>query len=63
MERIEIDVLRNWLDEPDVFIMDVRGPNDWEATSSKIRNAQWFDVSKFGEWANDLPRDKRLVLY
>lgn len=63
MEKIGIDTLHNWLDEPDVFIMDVRNPADWEASSSKIAHAHRFDNSRLGEWANDLPRDKRLVLY
>jgi rhodanese-related sulfurtransferase len=63
MEKIDIDTLRSWLDAPDVFILDVRNPNDWGASSVKIKNARRFDPLKFGEWAHDLPRDKRLVLY
>ncbi len=63
MERIDIDTLLHWLDDPEVFIMDVRNPTDWEASSSKIEHAHHFDNSRLGEWANDLPRDKRLVLY
>jgi rhodanese-related sulfurtransferase len=63
MEKIDIDTLNGWLAEPDVFLMDVRNPADWEASSSKIKHAHRFDPLRFREWANDLPRDKRLVLY
>ena len=63
MEKIDIDTLHNWLDAPDVFVMDVRNPNDWEASPSKIKHAQRFDPLRLKDWANDLPRDKRLVLY
>ncbi len=63
MQKIDLDTLRSWLDAPDVFIMDVRNPNDWEVSSTKIKHARRFDPLRFGEWASGLPRDKRLVLY
>ncbi len=63
MEKIDLDTLRGWIEEPDVFIMDVRNPNDWEASFTKIKHARRFDPLRFEAWAHDLPRDKRLVLY
>ncbi len=63
MEKIDIDTLHNWLDDPDVFIMDVRNPGDWDASTRKIKHAHRFETYNFWDWANDLPRDKRLVLY
>jgi rhodanese-related sulfurtransferase len=63
VEKIDPDTLRNWLEDTDIFIMDVRNPNDWEASPAKIKNARRFDPLKFGEWARGLPQDKRLVLY
>ena len=63
MEKIDLDTLHKWLEEPDVFIMDLRNPADWEASFLKIKHARRFDPLKFGDWAQDLPRDKRLVLY
>jgi|WetSurMetagenome_2_1015567.scaffolds.fasta_scaffold41330_4 hypothetical protein len=63
MEKISFDTLRTWLEKPDVLIMDVRNPNDWEASPAKIKHARRFDPLRFGEWAHDLPQDKRLVLY
>lgn len=63
MEKLELETLLKWLEEPDVLIMDVRAPQDWEASPEKIKHAHRYDPLKLGEWANDLPREKRLVLY
>ena len=48
MEKIDVDTLRQWLDDPEVFIMDVRNPGDWDASSSKIEHAQRFETAKVG---------------
>jgi rhodanese-related sulfurtransferase len=64
VEKIDKETLRSWLGDPQVFIMDVRAPKDWEASDIKIEHAHRFDpVQPVASWAKDVPRDKKLVLY
>jgi hypothetical protein len=63
MEKIDKETLRGWLGDPGVFIIDVRTQADWEGSPVKVEHAHRFDPQKVTEWAQDLPRDKKLVLY
>ncbi len=63
MAKIAPDTLKDWLDDPQIFILDLRNPTAWEGSRSKIRHAHRFDPTRFPEWARNLPRDKKLVLY
>jgi rhodanese-related sulfurtransferase len=63
VEKIDADTLRNWLETPDIFILDLRNQAAWEGSDSKIRGAHRFDPQRMAEWSGNLPRDRRLVLY
>jgi rhodanese-related sulfurtransferase len=63
MEKIDVDTLKNWLEDPDLCIIDVRGQAAWEESAAKIRHARRFDPYAVESWGKNLPRDKKLVLY
>lgn len=64
MELIDKETLRGWLGDPQVFIMDVRSPRDWDSSNSKIEHAHRFDPHKLTpESIRDIPRDKKIVVY
>lgn len=51
------------LERSEIVAIDVRMPNDWEASDSKIREAVREDPQDIGSWAEKYPKDKALVLY
>ena len=55
--------LKEWLDKSDVIILDVRTSEDWQKGEFKIKGAIRKQPNLFDSWANQLPRDKVLVLY
>ncbi len=63
MEKITAETLKGWLEDPDVFVIDLRNQADWEDSNTKIRHAHRFDPFKVANWSKTLPRDKNLVLY
>ena len=63
MEKIDADTLKDWLEAPDLYIIDVRGQSAWDESAAKIRHAHRFDPYAVESWGKNLPRDKRLVLY
>lgn len=64
MERIDAATLRDWLDIPEVYILDVRSPRAWEASRVKIPRAHHFNPhDPVNLWAENIPRDKKVVAY
>ncbi len=61
--RLECATLKAWLADPQVIIIDVRSPQDWEKSDKKIKGAQRRDSKTAKDWAKDLPKDKKIVLY
>jgi rhodanese-related sulfurtransferase len=62
-EKISVDTLKEWLDDPQVLILDVRAAKDWEASQVKIRHAVKRDPMQVQSWAGELPKGKQIVLY
>ena len=62
-EKIGPETLKSWLEDPEVFIMDLRQPGAWQGSPAKIKNAHHFDPTAFPAWVKDLPQDQKLVLY
>ena len=60
---ITIDQLLKSIDNPKLLILDVRTPGSWKADDSKIKGAVRKNPDTFDSWANDLPKNKFLVLY
>ena len=64
MERIDKETLRDWLGDPEVYILDVQVPRDWDASPAKIEHAHHFDpLQPVETWAQNLPQDKKIVAY
>ena len=61
--RLERDTLKSWLSDPQVVILDVRAPQDWDSSNKKIKGAQRRDYKELKTWAASLPKDKKIVLY
>ena len=61
--RLNKDTLKSWLSDPQVIILDVRQPKDWQASDKKIRGAVRQEPNEVQNWAATLPKDKKIVLY
>jgi rhodanese-related sulfurtransferase len=62
--RITKEELRPMIGNPEVIILDVRQPDDWNNSQSKIKGAVRIDPKeKLGSVMNKLPKDKTLVFY
>ncbi len=45
------------------FVLDVRRAADRDASPEQLAGATWRDPEKLAEWADDLPKDRDIVLY
>ena len=61
--RLERDTLKSWLSDPQVVLLDVRAPQDWQKSDKKIKGAQRRDPEAVKTWGPTLPKDKKIVLY
>jgi rhodanese-related sulfurtransferase len=62
--RITKEELRPMIGNPEVIILDVRQPDDWNNSQSKIKGAVRIDPKeKLGSVMAKLPKDKTLVFY
>lgn len=62
--RVDKETLKSWLvTTPDVIIIDVRQPKDWQASDKKIKGALRRDPNAVETWAASLPQNKKIILY
>jgi rhodanese-related sulfurtransferase len=61
--RLDPQTLKSWLKDPQVIILDVRQPGDWQGSDKKIQGAVRQEPKEFKTWAATLPKDKKIVLY
>ena len=61
--RVDKETLKSWLSDPQVLILDVRAPKDWDVSDKKITGAVRQDPNGVKIWAANLPKDKKIVLY
>ena len=54
---------KSMLGNPDLIIIDVRQPRDWNASGSKIKGAIREEPSNVAAWASKYPKDKTLWFY
>jgi rhodanese-related sulfurtransferase len=45
------------------YVLDVRRAIERDASSEQLVGANWQDPEKLAEWADELPRDRDIVLY
>ncbi len=60
---ISKDQLKAELAKPDVIVIDVRAPHDWDTAQWKIQGAQRITPSEAGRWTTKYPKDKTIVFY
>jgi predicted sulfurtransferase len=61
--RLDPETLKSWLSDPQVLILDVRAPHDWQSSEKKIKGAVRVNPNDVKTWAAMLPKDKKIVLY
>jgi rhodanese-related sulfurtransferase len=62
MDRtIKPEILKNELTGK--FILDVRRAADRDASSEQLAGATWRNPEELAAWADQLPRDRDIVLY
>ena len=61
--RMSIDELKQQLDSPNVIIIDVRTPHDWEESKAKIKGSIREEPSETDSWMSKYPPGKTLVFY
>ncbi len=63
VSRITKEDLRTVLGDPEVFVIDVRTPQEWEGSDKKIVGAIREDPLELRTWMSKFPKDKTLVFY
>jgi rhodanese-related sulfurtransferase len=63
MQNINREDLKHLLGREDLFLMDVRTSQAWEASNAKIEKAHRLDPDKLSQMARDIPKNKQLVIY
>ena len=61
--RMPVDELKSRLKDPSLILIDVRAPEDWNASSTKIPGAFRETSKNVEEWAPTYDKDKTIVLY
>ena len=61
--RIEKDILKGWIGDPNVLVIDVRSDHDWKASDKKIKGAVRQGPTDVKGWASGLSKEKKIVLY
>ena len=62
-QMISKEELRGMMDSKELIILDVRAGKDWSSAEFKIKGAVRADPHKFSAWAEDYPKERKLVLY
>ncbi len=57
------DQLREELTKPNVTVIDVRTPHDWDSSQWKIKGARRESPAAVAQWMSEYPKDKTIVLY
>jgi predicted sulfurtransferase len=61
--RMTKEELKSMLTDDNVLILDVRAGRDWSGSEFKIQGAVRVDPEKVDTWADNHPKDKKVVLY
>jgi hypothetical protein len=60
---LDQETVKSWLSDPQVLILDVRAAKDWQVSAKKIKGAVRQDPNEVKNWAANLPKDKKIILY
>ncbi len=63
--QINVGELKSMLDDSDTkpFVLDVRHTDDRERSGERILETPWRDSHRVSEWADELPKDRPVVVY
>jgi rhodanese-related sulfurtransferase len=61
--RITTEALRQQLNSPDMVIIDVRTPHDWQVSATKIKGSVREDASTVAAWIAKYSPNKTLIFY
>jgi rhodanese-related sulfurtransferase len=61
--QVDKETLKSWLGNADLVILDVRLPEHWQGSGTKINGALREDPKEVNTWVATLPKDKKIVLY
>lgn len=61
--RISKEELKKMLDLPDLIVLDVRIPSEWEQSAFKIKGAKRLEISDAEKGNVSYPKDNMIVLY
>jgi hypothetical protein len=62
-QRIEPEQLKAKLDQPGLYLLDVRIVSDWKKSDRKIPGAVRVDPHDVSSWAGKYPKDGSIVVY
>jgi hypothetical protein len=60
---LDKEIIKSWLADCEVIILDVRAPKDWNVSDKKISGAVRQDPDEIKTWASNLPKNRKIVLY
>ena len=61
--RISVTDAEKLMDNPDVFIIDVRKKKSWWSSTTKIHGAVREDPSQVSQWTGNYSKTSTLILY
>ncbi len=61
--RMSIEELKRQMGNPNLIIIDVRTPDDWEKSAMKIKGSIREDPLETDSWVAKYPSDKILLFY
>jgi rhodanese-related sulfurtransferase len=61
--RIEPEQVKAKLDQPGLYLLDVRIVSDWKKSDRKILGAVRVDPHDVSSWAGKYPKDELIVVY
>ena len=63
-DAIGIDKLKDMLAAGEApTVVDVRRKEDYEAAPQRIETASWCDPLTVDDWADELPKDREVIVY
>lgn len=63
VNKLSINELKDSLNAPNTYVLDVRTGSDWSSSKFKIKGAIRSESKNFGDWSKQYAKDARLILY
>ncbi len=61
--KMSVDELNSRLGTAETVILDVRSGRDWNAANTRITGSERVNPGEVGQWAENFPKGKTIVLY